>query len=67
MTTRRMTGCDRSLVRKERLFATVLELWRAGEKSTFCIALELGVDERTVCDLIEESEGRVPAIEGGKA
>jgi hypothetical protein len=59
-----MNGCDRSLLRKAQIFERVLEMWRGGEKSTFCIAAELGVDEREVCRLIEEGEGRVAVIEG---
>lgn len=56
------------LLRKEALFTRVLELWRNGEgsHSTFCIAAELKMDEREVCHLLEEADGRAASLAGGE-
>lgn len=40
--------------------ARVLELWHRREKSTHCISIEVGLDEATVCHIIDDAEGRAP-------
>lgn len=42
------------------LIEQVLTLWRESQRDTHSIAAELGIDEREVCEIIEQSEGRRP-------
>ncbi|WP_156134178.1 hypothetical protein [Ensifer sp. ZNC0028] len=42
------------------LVERVLQLWRGGQRDTHAIAAELRLDEREVCLIIEQSEGRKP-------
>lgn len=63
----RLVGADRDLLRRQHLSARALELWRSGTKSTFCIAQELGAEEREICHIIDEAEGRAVKFEEGRA
>ena len=42
------------------LIERVLQMWRGGQHDTFAIAAELRIEEREVCQIIEQSEGRMP-------
>lgn len=59
----RLVGSDRDLLRRQHLTARALELWRSGTKSTFCIAQELGANEREICHIIDDADGRAPKFE----
>ncbi|MDO1582411.1 hypothetical protein [Rhizobium oryzicola] len=62
----RQVGANRDLMRRQRISAQALELWRAGDMSTFCIARELETDEREICHILEEAEGRATKFEEGR-
>ncbi|WP_207953744.1 hypothetical protein [Sinorhizobium meliloti] len=42
------------------LVERVLTLWLQDNRDTHSIAVELGIDEDEVCNIIEQSEGRRP-------
>lgn len=63
----RVVGSDQDLLRRQHLTALVLELWRAGTNSTFCIAEQLDADEREVCHIIDDAEGRAAKFEEERA
>jgi hypothetical protein len=42
------------------LVEKVLLLWHERKRDTHSIAAELGIAEREVCEIIEQSEGRRP-------
>lgn len=42
------------------LIERVLTLWHGGERDTHSIAAAVGIPEREVCEIIDQSEGRRP-------
>lgn len=42
------------------LIERVLQLWHDRQHDTHAIAAHLGLAEREVCEIIEQSEGRMP-------
>lgn len=63
----RLVGSDRDLLRRQHLTMRALELWRSGTMCTFSIAQELSTDEREVCHIIDDAEGRAAKFEEERA